>query len=144
MLAVRSSIAAILLTTFLISEGILTDTDEENEVSNAEKFLFEITTESLIDPEIVLIHNKKDLKWIVRYDGYNSKKLGFISEIPLYICKKNSPNFLYTTYIVDVKRIEKEPLELDFQTDFETNLDHISVLTFKKFKSYKIEVINDK
>lgn len=119
-----------------IAEGLISDEDEIEDVLKNQIVLYEIPVEDSNNSFDMLVkHNSLTKKWIVETTA-DANKLGAITTIPLYVTVKNNYNFLVSAYHINPLLLANTPVELEFLTEEEANLDKVSVLTIKKFKRY--------
>jgi hypothetical protein len=124
-----------------IKEGKITDEDDSEDLIKTEYHFYNIEKFSIDNPEITIKYNKKSKIWKIEKSKILEEKLMIQSFIPIYVVKFDSPHFLYATYIVDTGKLLNDPQEFIFQTDFEEELENISLLTIKKLK-FSLELEN--
>jgi hypothetical protein len=111
--------------------------EEEIETVEEQQFLYNIPLTSSNNNEITLVHNPTYWSLIIREDVLDKIKL--FQKLEFFICKKDDPTFFYSTLAIDLNNISP----IKFTIEQEKNLRLISVLTYKKFKSYGIKEIHE-
>jgi hypothetical protein len=99
--------------------------------------------------ELIVEQNFKNNKWKISIDNetlnfINTYKLSHYNKILLSVTKKDDPNILYRSLIIDAKSLIKRPVIIPFKFDFERLKETISIYTIKHFNSYIHKVTNDK
>lgn len=123
-----------------IKNGIIKDTIEnlidENKHNN---IFYEILKSDNNNFDVLLEHNSLKKSWIVHFN--QNLDILAIQQFSFFICKKNNPNFLYSSYTCDLKE-NKFLFELNFKTSLELDFNDLSVFTLKYFKSYQLRNID--
>lgn len=119
-----------------LNNGVIFDDTEY------EKLKFAITLHHIIDKsadaDIVIFHDKKNKNWSVSANQRIKHKLTSMPALSFYICKKDDVHYFYKKLLVDSAVLQKETIVLPFTTDLELDLDAISIVTTRRFKSYSI------
>jgi hypothetical protein len=124
-----------------ISKGIIVDNQNIEKSIKSETLLFNIEYNDLSSNEITIEHNSKEQTWKFFARSGLDEKLSIISKTEFFVCKKDDPHFLYSTYSFEPKLLINGPLEFKFKTDLEVELNNISLVTIKKFNSYGLKEI---
>jgi hypothetical protein len=107
--------------------------DEEILMGEDNILLYSIPITSSFSNEITLEH--KSDSWNLVFRPNIEQKIKLYSNLDFFICKKNDPSFLYSTLNFNVDNLEP----IKFVSELEKDLNLISVMTLKKFKSYGIK-----
>lgn len=123
---------------FKIKQGIITDNDDYEDVEKYNNVLYQIPKNSN-EADVLIEHNKLNGTWVISLNNLsNAAALGIFS---FFVCKKDNPNFLYSSYAVDYSKLN-ESVEIKFKTLFENDFDNLSIFTIRKFKSYTVRESN--
>lgn len=120
-----------------IAEGLITDEEEIEDADKNNLIPFEVLFEQNKNAELSIVHDATNKQWVVSSTAYKNK-LETISSIPLYITIKNNYNFLLSSYSINTLDLIDKQVTLDFLTDVEQDINSISILTVKKFRSYSV------
>jgi hypothetical protein len=120
-----------------LSKGI---TISENDTVEYSKPLFQILPLTYHDNDNVLLeHNAIDQKWTVHFNEEALEKLEVLPPITFYICKKDDPHYLYRYFTININNIVDGKIDYNFESNYEQNLNQISVTTLKRFPNYGIK-----
>lgn len=109
--------------------------EEEIFISQEQKFLYIVPITTSLNNEITIEHNGSHWNIILREDM--KEKIKLFSRLDFFVCKKDDPTFLFLKFSIDLNNI----LPINFTTEYEKNLESISLVTSKRFKSYGIKKI---
>jgi hypothetical protein len=124
---------------FKIAEGLLTDDEEYSSLVKLDLLPYEIPNIINEIVDVLVEHDTLNKCWNIITPLYNREKLEVVSQIPLFVCKKNCPHILYAAYYPSADKLIAGAVTIPFQTDKELELNDVSVMTIKKFKSYGIK-----
>ena len=109
--------------------------EEETVISEERQFLYILPSTTSFNNEITLEHTKNCWNIAIRNDA--KEKVRLFSKLEFFVCKKDDPSFLYSKFTVDLNNLSS----IEFITEYEKDLNLISVVTNKKFNSYGIRKI---
>jgi hypothetical protein len=109
--------------------------EEETVISEEQQFLHIVPTTSSFNNEITIIHTPSS--WNIKVRDDVIEKVRLFSKLEFFVCKKDDPSFLHSKFTVDLNNLSS----IEFVTEDEKDLNLISVVTSKKFKSYGIRKI---
>jgi hypothetical protein len=121
-----------------ISKGLIVDSEELELAIKSDTLLYTITDKYVSSDEIVIEHDTENLEWVISARKGLDEKLSIIPSINLFICKKNDPHFLYSSYSITLRDLIDNAVRLPFKTDIEKDFDSLTLTTLKKFNSYGI------
>jgi len=124
---------------FNLSKGVIEHELEEKESHNALPTVIKRTTS--YNNEITLDHNLKESKWTVHIRQDLLDQLEISSNLVFFICKKDDPHYLYSTLTVQPNNLKTGKFDLFFIHDHEKDINNISVVPIRSFKSYGIKEI---
>jgi len=96
-------------------------------------------------PDVVIIHNKKEKKWIIELDkaiqdNLLSNKLSFRADMGFSITKAHDPHVLYQYIYCAIDDLKNGKIEINFASELELDSSAVSVYTIKRFEKYSYEV----
>jgi hypothetical protein len=106
--------------------------EEETVITEERQFLYVLPLTSSFNNEITLEYTTDCWNIVVREDIKEKVKL--FPRLDFFVCKKDDPSFLYSKFSIDLNNLSS----VMFATKAEKDLNLISVVTSKKFKSYGI------
>lgn len=106
--------------------------EEESVADQQQQFLYTVPLTASFNNEITIEHTLNCWNTVVRQDA--KEKIKLFSKLEFFICKKDDPSFLYSKFTVNLNN----PVPVGFTTEYEKNLNLISVVTNKQFNSYGI------
>lgn len=124
-----------------ISKGLIVDNLEIEKTIKSETLLYTIEHNDISSNEITIEHNSQSQKWKFTARSGLDEKLIILSSTEFFICKKDDPHYLYSSYRFEPRLLIQGPVEIDFKTDLEMNLENVSVVTVKKFNSYGLKAV---
>lgn len=97
-------------------------------------------------PDFTVVQDVKQKKWFLKLDdsikeNIKNKTVQFTNSLNFSITKHNDPHILYNTFVIDLKTISDNDVEVPFASDFELDSSAISVYTTKRLETYYHEVI---
>jgi len=97
-------------------------------------------------PDFILVQDTKKKKWFLKLDesikeNLKNKSVQFTNSLVFSITKHNDPHILYNLFVVDLKTISEQDIEIPFTSEFELDSDAISVYTTKRLETYYHEVL---
>lgn len=97
-------------------------------------------------PDFTLVQDIKNRKWFLKLDlslkeNLKNKSVQFTNSLHFSITKKNDPHILYNFFVIDLKSITEEDIEIPFTSEFELDANNISVYTTKRLETYYHEVL---
>ena len=120
---------------FNLSKGIITS--EEQIVSTNEKGLHLIPATDAYHNEVTIEHCADE--WNIVVNETAKDVLGIIKSLIFFVVEKNNPYHMYKNITVGVDDLKEGNARIKFTISQEANLDLISLVTQKKFKSYGIK-----
>lgn len=115
-----------------LSKGIVED--EIAIIRNNFLYVIPTVTDTLSD--ITLTHTSS--QWCVSANDRALDRLSVSPTLSFYICAKNDPHYVYSTFTVDPIMLMKQNVVIDFTTELETDLALFSLVTNRKLNSYGI------
>ena len=124
---------------FNLSKGVIESESEEQDIQAT--FPISMPRTSSYNNEITLDHNSKLSKWTVHIRQDVIDQLEISSNIVFFICKRDDPHYLYNTLIIEPHNLKTGTFDLFFTTDVEKDINNISVVPMRTFKSYGLKEI---
>jgi hypothetical protein len=124
---------------FNLSKGVIEHEAEETENHSALPFVISRTTS--YNNEITLDHNLQEFKWTIHVRQDIMDQLTISSNLVFFICKKDDPHYLYSTLTVQPNNLKTGKFDLFFIHDHEKDINSISVVPIRSFKSYGLKEI---
>lgn len=120
---------------FNLSKGIITS--EEQIVSTNEKGLHLIPITDGYHNEVTVEHCAEE--WNIIVNETANDKLEIIKGLLFFVVEKDNPYHMYKTIVISTDNLKEGNTRIKFTIPQEGNLDLISLVTQKKFKSYGIK-----
>ncbi len=121
---------------FNINAGLITDTEEQEDLIKTDYILHEVPKINLETCDITFEHNATNKTWTVFAAPQAAERLAIVLTVPFYICKKNDPYYLIASHVAKASDLVNGIVIFDFVSDLELDFSNISVYTFKKFRDY--------
>lgn len=106
--------------------------EEETVADQQQQFLYTVPLTISFNNEITIAHTTHSWNIVIREDS--KEKIKLFSKLEFFICKKDDPSFLYSKFSVDLNNLSP----ICFTTEYEKDLNLISIVTKKQFASYGI------
>jgi hypothetical protein len=124
---------------FNLSKGVIEHEAEEKE--NISSLPVVITRTTSYNNEITLDHNLQESKWTIHVRQDLIEQLEISSDFVFFICKHDDPHYLYSTIVVKSDNLKTGQFDIFFTTDVEKDINNISVVPIRSFKSYGLKEI---
>jgi hypothetical protein len=122
-----------------INSGLITDREEQTDLIKTDYLLYEIPSVIINDWEILLEHDKSVNAWIVSASVQAIERLEIITNIQIYVCKKDNPYFLINAYTINAKDLINNPIQLEFCSELENEFENLTVYTVRQFRDYLVK-----
>lgn len=120
-----------------ISEGTITDEDDQEDIVRNTITFYQIPIEEFEDCDLLIEHDAANKQWHFS-STTNHSILETINLVPFYVTAKDTYNYVISSYQFNPILLSSSRVSLDFLSNYEMNLDKISLLTIKKFKKYSV------
>jgi hypothetical protein len=120
---------------FNLSKGIITS--EEQVIIKSKKPLYLIPLTTTYSNEVTLDYYKN--YWEINISDSALDRLDIVKSLTFFVVKKDDLYYLYRYFTIDAQELKLGPVQMEFITDQEYNLNLISVVTEQKFSSYGIK-----
>jgi len=124
---------------FNLSKGVIEHEAEEQDRQTA--FPVVIPRTISYNNEITLDHNLKESKWTVHVRQDVIEQLAISPNFVFFICKRDDPHYLYSTMIVETENLKTGKFDIFFTTEVEKDINNISIVPIRSFKSYGLKEI---
>jgi hypothetical protein len=124
---------------FNISAGLISDTEEQEDLIKTDYILYEIPKKDLLTYDVLFEYNITEKVWTATTTAQAADRLTIVSTVPFYVCKKDNPCFLIAEYIASATDLINGPVSFEFTSDMELDFSNISVYTIKKFRDYCVK-----
>lgn len=108
--------------------------------------IYKIPTIKPERPDFTIQQDTVNKCWRLKLDdilqqNIKSQTVKFTSTLNFSITKKNDPHTLHKFFVVDLATIQDNDFSVPFDSDFELDVDNISVYTTKRLETYYHEVL---
>ena len=108
--------------------------------------VYKVPVEKPERPDFTLVQDIKNQKWFLKLDpslkeNLKNKTVQFTNSLNFSVTKQNDPHILYNFFVIDLKTISEEDIEIPFTSEFELDSNAISVYTTKRLETYYHEVL---
>ena len=124
---------------FNLSKGVIEHESEQQDIQTPFPVVMSRTIS--YQNEITLDHNLQQSKWTIHVREDLIDQLAISSNLVFFICKKDDPHYLYSTLIVQPDNLKTGKFDLFFIHDHEKDINNISVVPIRSFKSYGLKEI---
>jgi hypothetical protein len=121
--------------------------EHTDESLGVKDFIFELTEDALIDPDIIVIQDIPNTCWKIQIGKELKKNLrtngaSLNANLLFSVTAKGDPNILYKTLFVEFNRVASDNYYIiPFSMPFETTDEAISVYTARRFDTYQFKRI---
>lgn len=121
--------------------------EHTDESLGVKDFIYELPTEDLSDPDIIVIQDIPNTCWKVQIgkelkSNLRTKGASLNSNLLFSVTAKEDPNILYKTLFVEFNRVASDNYYIiPFSMPFETTNEEISIYTARRFDTYQFKRI---
>jgi hypothetical protein len=127
---------------FNISAGLISDTEEQEDLVKTDYILYELSKKDLKLYDILFEHDSIEQSWCATVMPHAVERLSIVVDVSFYVCKKDNPYFLIAEYYAKSVDLIDGSVKFQFNSDLELDFSNLSVYTIKKFRDYCVKEKN--